>query len=158
MFGSQVIQSTGAPMTTPNLLVEIHYVDFCNSDAPIDTTFDGFTSAVQSSIRGDLGGATLVAQFPVTDADGNTVLLTINLTFTANGDIATNRDTFHSNDNGTVVNLRFSSSSRPAVATGTLSGSFSTSTGPQTLNAAATGSMAGSIGKDLNGEVVVVKK
>ncbi|HXI55218.1 MAG TPA: hypothetical protein VNO55_04125 [Polyangia bacterium] len=158
LFGSQVIQSLGAPMRGPNLVVEVRYVDFCNPDAPIDMTFDGFTDTVESTIRGDLGAATLVAQLPVTDASGNTVLLSINLAFTATGDVATSRDTFHTNDNGTVVNIRFSSSSRPATATGTISGSFPTSSGPQTLNGAATSSLSASIGNNLNGDVVVIKK
>jgi hypothetical protein len=158
LFGSQVIQTTGAPMAGPNLLVEVRYVDFCNPDVLIDNTFDGVTDVVQSSIRGDLGAGTLVAQLPVTDINGTTVFVSLNLTFTATGDVATTRDTFHSNDNGTVFNFRFSSSSRPAVATGTISGSFSTFTGPQTLNAAAAGSQSASIGNNLSGDVVVIKK
>src|SRR6266404_5864191 len=87
IYGGQVIQTSGAPMSMPVLIVEARYVDGCNG---IDMTLDGFTETIQSvSIRGDQGAATLVAEVPVSDGNGTTILMSINLTFTANGDPTT---------------------------------------------------------------------
>jgi hypothetical protein len=154
-YGNAIIQTKGAPMTLPSLFVELEYQDSCND---IDLFFSGFAESVQSvSIRGDLGTATLVAQIPITDGT-TTIPLSINLTFTATGDATPTRDTFHSHDTGTVFNSRLSLSSRSAVATGTVSGSFPTITGPQTLNAAAPGSFSASINSVVDGEITIPKR
>jgi hypothetical protein len=155
IYGGTVIQTNGAPMSMPTVIVDMEYQDHCQG---IDLFLNGFVQTVQSVfVRGDLGVANLVAQVPISDGN-TTVLMSINLNFTATGPATTARDTFHSHDTGTVVNTRFAFTSAPAVATGTFSGSFPTATGPQTLNAAAAASVSGSINTDLFGDITIIKK
>jgi len=159
VYDDAVNQTSGKPVDVPVLFADVNYVDVC-STPNINMTFTGVATAVQSAnVRNDLSTASLVAQIPVSDGAGTTITLSINLTFGATADISTIRNTFHSHDAGLVFNTRSSSSSRPGILTGMLSGSFPTSGGGyQTFNIAEFGSVDASVTKNNFGDVTIIKK
>ena len=158
-WNSSLIKSDGTTTLQSAVVLSLHYVDICTGD---DIIMTGFALNTNGSVATDLSRGHLDAVVPVsTDPDAGPFLtstLNVSLNLTATGPATTIRDRSHSRDGGVITMSNFLVSSRPAVASGTVTGTLPLLGGPTPLSLIAGQSVSAQIGKDANGTMTIVRK
>lgn len=159
-WNSSLFRSTSSGTTTQTtIFVLVNYVDSCSGDSLV---MSGFSLMPNGTVPNDLSRGHVDAVIPVsTDPDAGpvkTATVNLSLNFTATGPITTIRNTDQSHGGGVITINNFSTSSRPATATGSASATLPLSTGPKFVNLIGTPSLSATIGKDANGTVTIMKK
>jgi hypothetical protein len=153
-FAEAVIQFDGVTTTQPpTTQVEIDYANNCTGDV---LSLSGGTATQTFSIGGDLSGATLSAVVPVTDGT-NSATVTLDLTWTANGDLQVAKGHFRSTDGNTTTMDKFDVKVRNADVAGSMTTSLPLAAGPSAIQLAQF-SEGGTIGSDMEGDRTVTKK
>lgn len=157
---NSLIKQDGDKSTSSALLVDFQYVNSCTGD---NITMSGFLTPANGTEASDLSTAHVDGVVTVTtDPDVNpTVLtanLTVNLNWAANGPITSFHDKSKTKGGGVTTISDISSSSRPAVANGTVSGIIPLNGGPTFLNLVNGPSTSAQIEKDANGTITITKK
>jgi hypothetical protein len=153
-FAEAVIQYDGDTTTQPpTTQVEVDYANNCTGDV---LSLYGGVATQTVSIGGDLSGATLSAVVPVTDGT-NSATVTLNLTWTANGDLQVAKGHFRSTDGNTTTMDKFDVKVRNADVTGSMTTSLPLAAGPSAIQLAQFPE-GGTIGSDMEGDRTVTKK
>ncbi|HEX3694221.1 MAG TPA: hypothetical protein VH374_02435 [Polyangia bacterium] len=159
-WNSSLIKSDGTTMIQSAILVSVNYVNLCTGD---ELTMSGFIGGANGSVATDLASGHVDAVVPVMtmpDPDtgsfvSGTVKLSLN--FTATGSATTIRNRSHSRDGGVITISNFTTSSRPAVATGTCTATLPLIGGPTTVDLlGGQQSFSAQIGKDANGNLTII--
>ena len=153
-FAESVIQFDGDTVVNPpTTLVEVDYANNCTGDV---LSLSGGTTVQTVSIGGDLSSATLSAVVPVTDGV-NSATVTLDVTWTASGDLQVVHSHFRSFDGNTTTMDKFDVSVRNAVVGGSIATSLPLSTGSTPLELAQF-QQGGTVGSDMDGSRSVTKK
>jgi hypothetical protein len=161
-WNSTVIKTTGSPPTpSSTAFLTIRYVDTCSGD---DLTFTGAVDNVNGSVNGDLSkghfdGVIAVATDPDTGPQPQRFAqIHVSLNFTGSGAVTKIRDRSKSRDGAVTIINDLTISSRPASATGSVSGTLPLNTGNKFVNLISGPSVQASIGKDASGTITITRK
>jgi hypothetical protein len=153
-FAESVTHVDGAIIVgEPTTLVEVDYANSCTGEF---LSLTGGTTNQTVSIGGDLSSASLSAVVTVTDGTSSADV-TINATWTANGDLQNAKGHFRTTDGNTTTMDKFDDVVRPAATGGTITTTLPLAAGP-TFVQLDRFPEGGTIGKDMNGERTVTKK
>jgi hypothetical protein len=153
-FAESVTQVDGTTIVgEPTTLLEVDYANACTGDV---LSLTGGTTVQTVSIGGDLSSASLSAVIPVTDGT-NSATVTLNVTWTANGDVQVAKGHFRSTDGNTTTMDKFDLHERDAVVGGSITTSLPLAAGPTPIQLAAF-QEGGMIGSGMDGERSVTKK
>jgi len=159
-WNSSLFRSSSTGTTSQAVvIVSLRYVNTCTGDSLM---MSGFSLTPNGTVATDLSKGHVDAVVPVsTDPDFSPIMTaTVNLSldFTATGPLATIRNNDTSRGGGVITIDRFSTSSRPATATGSANATLPLSTGAKFVNLIGSSSLSASIGKDASGSVTIIKK
>jgi len=159
-WNSSITKLDGDKTTQPAVILDLHYVNTCTGD---DLMMTGFSLDPQGSVVDDLSRGHFDAVIPVsTDPDFppvRTATLNASIDFTATGPATTIRDQFHSRDGAVSVNSDFMVSSRPATATGSVTGTLPLASGPTFVTlVSGRPSLFAQIEKDASGTITITRK
>jgi hypothetical protein len=153
-FAEAVIQTDGVTTTQPpTTQVEIDYANNCTGDV---LTLSGGTATQTVSIGGDLSSGSLSAIVPVTDGVSSATV-TLDVTWTANGDLQVAKGHFRSTDGNTTTMDKFDVKVRNAIVGGSITTSLPLAAGPSPIELAQF-QEGGTIGSDMEGDRSVTKK
>ena len=153
-FSESVTHIDGAVIVgEPTTLLQIDYANACTGDV---LSLSGGTTVQTFSIAGDLSSATLSAVIPVTDGT-NSATVTLNVTWTANGDVQVAKGHFRSTDGNVTTMDKFDVKVRDSIVGGSIATSLPLSTGLTPIELAEF-QEGGTIGSDMDGERTVTKK
>jgi hypothetical protein len=158
-WNDSVVKQDGSKSDSSALIVDFRYTNTCTND---DITMSGFLSPANGTVADDLAKGHLDGVVTVTtDPDAGPVLtatLTVSLNFVANGPAAKFHDKTKTKGGGVITISDFSSSSRPGVATGTVSGTLPLMNGPTFVNLVNGPSFTAQLEKDASGTITITKK
>lgn len=134
--------------------LSIEYQNSCTGEALI---LSGQTFEHQLQIRGDLGTASLYANVPVTDENGESTTINLNLRWSATGPSTTFHEKTKTKDNGVKFKMVVDIEGRPAEANGTIAGILPLPSGPKYKNLVFAPSVNATIDKNMIGQVTITK-
>jgi hypothetical protein len=141
------------PTDQPTTLIDVEYADACTGEF---LSLSGGTTTQTVAFTGDVAGATYSAVVPVTDGV-NSADVTLDLTWTGNGDLQTSKQHFKTTDGNTTTMDKSSVTARNADASGSITVTLPLAAGPTTIQLAQF-PLDGLIAKDAVGERTVTKK
>lgn len=153
-FSESVTKIDGATIVgEPTTLVEVDYANACTGEF---LSLTGGTTNQTVTIGGDLSSASLSAVVTVTDGV-NSADVTINATWTANGDLQIAKGHFKMTDGNTTTMDKFDEQVRPAATGGTISTVLPLAAGPTFVDLSRFPE-GGTIGQNRLGDRTVTKK
>jgi hypothetical protein len=156
----------GVTQNFTNVVLTIRYQNGCSGD---DLTMTGIVTDVSGSgihvtvkpdlSSGHLDGVVHVATDPDAPVPPNQANLAVNLNWTATGPATTTVNKSHTRDGGVVMINNFTATSRPAQASGSVSGILTLANGMKKfVNLISDPSFQASMSKSASGSVTIIKK